>query len=84
TVTNDEQVSQSFIVIVQILDQNGVSRSMHLALGSVEGGQSIVRSVSWTPQEEGSYTAEIFVWSTLDRPAPRVQKYSVPFSVSSQ
>lgn len=84
TVSNDEQVSQSFILIVQILDQDRAARSMLLALGSVESGESIERSVSWMPEEQGNYTAEIFVWSALDSPTPLVEKHSVAFSVKSQ
>jgi hypothetical protein len=82
-VVNDEQVAQSFILLVQILDQDRTAKSMLLALGSLQGGESIERSVSWLPEKQGSYTAEIFVWSSLDDPTPLVEKHSVAFSVSS-
>lgn len=82
-VVNDEQVSQSFILLVQILDQERTAKSMLLTLGSLQGGESIERSVSWLPEEKGSYTAEIFVWSSFDGPMPLVEKHSVAFNINS-
>jgi hypothetical protein len=84
TLVNDEQVSQSFMMIVQILDQDRAAKAMLLALGSLPAGESIERSVPWLPEEQGSYTAEIFVWSSLNDPTPLVEKHSVAFSVNSQ
>ncbi len=56
---------------------------MLLTLGSLQGGESIERSMSWLPEEKCSYTAEIFVWSSFDGPMPRVEKHSVAFNINS-
>lgn len=83
TLVNDEQVSQSFIFIVQIIDEDGAAGSILLTLGSLQPGESINPSASWLPKEQGAYTAEIFVWSSLNDPTPLVQKQAVAFSVTS-
>lgn len=83
TLVNDEQVSQSFMFIVQIIDEEGTVSSLSLTLGSLQPGQSANSSVSWLPKEQGDYTAEIFVWSSLDSPVPLVEKQAVAFSITS-
>jgi hypothetical protein len=83
TLVNDEQVSQPFMFIVQIIDKDGAAGSILLTLGSLQAGESINPSVSWLPKEQGAYTAEIFVWSSLNDPTPLVQKQAVVFSVTS-
>jgi hypothetical protein len=83
TLVNDEQVSQPFMFIVQIIDEDGVAGSILLTLGSLQAGESINPSVSWLPIEQGAYTAEIFVWSSLSSPTPMVEKQMVSFSIIS-
>lgn len=83
TLVNDEQVSQPFMLIVQIADEDGVVSSMLLTLGSFQPEESINPSVSWLPEEQGSYTAEIFVWSSLNSPTPLVEKHAVAFNINS-
>jgi len=82
TLVNDEQVSQQFMFIVQIVDDEGVASSVSFTLGSLAPGQSASSSVSWLPREQGAYTAEIFVWSSLSSPAPLVERHTVPFSIA--
>ncbi|MGI0049638.1 MAG: hypothetical protein ACREAW_08855 [Nitrososphaera sp.] len=83
TLVNDEQVSHSFMFIVQIINKDGAVDAVLLTLGSLQPGESINPSVSWLPKERGAYTAEIFVWSSLNDPTPLVQKQAVAFSVTS-
>jgi hypothetical protein len=79
---NDEQVLQPFTFIVQIIDEDGAASSMLLTLGSLQPGESINPSVSWLPKEKGAYTAEIFVWNSLNSPTPLVEKQAVAFTIS--
>jgi hypothetical protein len=83
TLVNDEQLSQSFIFIVQIIDEDGAAGSILLTLGSLQPGESINPSASWLPKEHGAYIAEIFVWSSLSSPTPLVEKQMVSFSIIS-
>jgi hypothetical protein len=83
TLVNDEQVSHSFMFIVQIINKDGTVGAVLLTLGRLQSEESINPSVSWLPKEQGAYTAEIFVWSSLNDPTPLVQKQAVAFTVSS-
>jgi hypothetical protein len=82
TLVNDEQVSQPYMFIVQIIGDDGAASSLLLMLGTLMPGQSANPSVSWLPREQGAYTAEIFVWSSLSSPAPLIEKHTVAFSIT--
>jgi hypothetical protein len=82
TLINDEQVSQSFMFIVQIIDEDGAVSSLLLTPGSLQPVESINPSVPWLPKEKGDYNAEIFVWTSLNTPTPLVEKQAVAFSIS--
>lgn len=82
TLVNDEQVSQAFMFIAQVIDGDGAASSILLTLGSLQPGESINASVSWLPKEKGDYTAEIFVWTSLNDPTPLVEKQAVAFSIA--
>lgn len=84
TLVNDEQVSQPFTFIVQVINTDGAVSSLLLTLGSLQPGESLNPSVSWVPEEQDAYTAEMFVWSSLNNPMPLVEKQTVAFSISSQ
>jgi hypothetical protein len=84
TLVNDEQEPQPFMLMVQILDEEGVAKALLFTFGSLQAEESIERSASWLPDEAGSYTAEIFVWNSLNDPAPLVEKRLLEFGVSSQ
>lgn len=70
TLANDEQVSQSFMFIVQIIKEEGAAGSL-LTFGSLQPGESVNSSVSLLPKEQGAHTAEIFAWTSLNSPTPR-------------
>jgi hypothetical protein len=38
-------------------------------------------AMSWLPKEQGPYTAEIFVWSSLSSPSPLVEKQTVAINI---
>jgi hypothetical protein len=67
-VNNGQDRDQSFAYIVQIKDQNGVVVQLSWLTGTLTPGQSLNPSQSWTPATTGSYTAEIFVWESINNP----------------
>lgn len=67
-VSNGLDRDQSFAYIVQIKDQNGVVVQLSWLTGTLTPGQSLNPSQSWTPTTTGSYTAEIFVWGSINNP----------------
>ncbi len=67
-VTNNQDRSQPFAYIVQIQNQDGVVVSLSWLTGSLEPGQSLSPAQSWIPTSLGTYTAQIFVWASVDNP----------------
>ena len=67
-VSNGQDRDQSFAYIVQVKDQNGVVVQLSWLTGTLTPGQSLNPSQSWTPTTPGSYTAEIFVWDSINNP----------------
>ena len=67
-VTNNQDRTQSFAYLVQIQNQNGVVVSLSWLSGSLDPGQSLNPSQSWTPTSPGTYNAQIFVWAGINNP----------------
>lgn len=65
---NGQDRDQPFAYIVQIQDGNGVTVSLSWITGTLTAGQSLNPAQSWTPQNAGTYTAQIFVWQSIDNP----------------
>jgi hypothetical protein len=60
--------------IAQVINEEGAVSSLLLTLGSLQPGESINPSLPLMPKEQGIYTAEIFIWSSLSAPTPLVEK----------
>ena len=67
-VTNGQDRTQPFAYIVQIQNQDGVVYSLSWITGTLDAGQSLSPSQSWMPTTPGTYTAQIFVWASVDNP----------------
>lgn len=75
--TNNQDRDQPFAYLVQIKDTNGVTVSLSWITGQLSAGQTMSPAQSWTPSVEGTYTAEIFVWASIDNP----DALSAPLSI---
>ncbi len=67
-VANGQNRAQPFAYIVQIENQDGVVYSLSWISGTLDAGQSLSPSQSWTPTTPGTYTAQIFVWQSVGDP----------------
>jgi hypothetical protein len=67
-VANGQDRAQPFAYIVQIENQDGVVYSLSWITGTLDAGQSLSPSQSWTPIAPGTYTAQIFVWASVGNP----------------
>ena len=80
-VTNGQDRAQPFAYIVQIQNQDGVVYSLSWITGTLDAGQSLSPSQSWTPTAPGTYTAQIFVWASVNNPdalsPPLIMKITV-------
>ncbi len=70
TVTNNALVRQQYTYILQVKDQNGFVVSLSWIINSVAVRENTRSTVAWVPLERGSYTAEAFVWKSLDEAIP--------------
>ncbi|MEM2759601.1 MAG: FxLYD domain-containing protein [Nitrososphaerales archaeon] len=68
--TNKLSTEQEFAYIVQIKNNEGFPVEIKWIDGILEPNMSVRQSISWTPDEEGIYFAEIFVWRSMDNPMP--------------
>ncbi len=66
--TNGQDRDQPFAYLVQVQDSNGVTVSLSWITGTLTAGQSLNPAQSWTPTASGTYTAQIFVWQSIDNP----------------
>lgn len=67
-----------FVYIVQVQDRDGRTVSLSWINGTLPAGGHLDPSQSWTPQYGGTYTAQIFLWQSLENP----DALSPPASVS--
>jgi hypothetical protein len=67
---NKLSIEQEFTYIVQIKDKHGYPVTINWVDGVMTPDMSFAPSLSWVPEEEGVYYAEIFVWHSLDNPVP--------------
>lgn len=66
--TNNQDKAQPFAYIVQISDSTGAVVSLSWLSGQLDPSQSMTSSQSWLPMTPGNYTAEIFVWESINNP----------------
>jgi len=66
--TNSQDRIQNFVYIVQLKDDQGVSISLAWITGALSPNQRLSPALSWTPDKAGMYTAEIFVWESINNP----------------
>ena len=64
-ITNHQEKSQNFVYLVQIKNENGFVVSLGWFSGQLTPNQKLSPSLSWTPDKEGEFIAEIFVWEGL-------------------
>ena len=64
-IKNNQEKSQNFVYLVQIKNENGFVVSLAWFSGQLTPNQSLSPSLSWTPDKEGEFIAEIFAWEGL-------------------
>jgi hypothetical protein len=64
-IKNNQEKSQDFIYLVQIKNKESTVVSLGWISGQLAPDHTLNPSLSWTPNEAGEFTAEIFVWEDL-------------------
>lgn len=60
---------QSFVYIVKVTDSEGVTAMLSWVISKLGKDESADFTQSWTPDNWGQYTVEIFVWESMERPS---------------
>ena len=64
-ITNHQEKSQNFVYLIQIKNESNYVVSLGWISGQLSPNQKLSPSLSWTPDKEGEFIAEIFVWEGL-------------------
>jgi len=64
-VTNNIDTRQKFVYILQVKDSTGATVMISWIDGSIAAKESLNTTLSWTPEKEGTYTIQIFMWESL-------------------
>jgi hypothetical protein len=70
---NELPIEQEFTYIVQVKDEDGFPVTINWVNGILTPNMSTPFKVSWVPEEDGIYFAEIFVWKSMEEPVPLSQ-----------
>jgi hypothetical protein len=65
---NYQQDSQSYVFIVQVIDDNGVIQSLSFQSGVLARGQEVEVGQSWLADTVGDYQVRMYVWSSFEAP----------------
>ena len=71
-VNNQQDFTQNFIFIIQIVNDDNSVVSLSWIQGQLQPSQNMDASQSWIPAKSGTYAIEIFVWDSLNKPIPLV------------
>ena len=81
-ITNHQKKSQNFVYLVQIKNEVDLVVSLGWISGQLTPDQKLNPSLSWTPNNSGKYTAEIFVWEGLINHSALSEYSTLEISVS--
>lgn len=78
---NDENESRPYVFVAQVIGSDGLPVFVSLVTGTMSAGQTAAPAVNWKPAESGTYTVEVFAWSSLADPMPLDDKQFGVFEV---
>ena len=81
-VVNHQVKSQNFVYLVQIKDKTDVVVSLGWISGQLSPEQKLSPSLSWTADESGEFTAEIYVWDGLKNHSALTKYTTLQINVS--
>jgi hypothetical protein len=70
TITNTRTTDEPTLYIAQVKDSSGTVVSLVYLMGVIPAGASFEFGIPWTPSASGTYTVEIFAWTSWTDPTP--------------
>lgn len=81
-ITNMQDKNQNYVYIVQILDQNNVPVKLTWISASFKSQQTFSPALSWSTDIPGTYTAQIFLWDSIQNADALAAKLELKIIVS--
>ncbi|MFM7861211.1 MAG: hypothetical protein ACKO7Y_00440 [Candidatus Nitrosotenuis sp.] len=81
-IVNKQATPQTFVYIVQIVDDAGIIYKLTWISASLNPQQSLSPAISWNPTEPGTYTAQIYVWDSIKDANALAKKIDLKILVS--
>lgn len=81
-ITNNQEVPQNFVYIIQIKDSQGVIRYISTFSAEIDSNKTFSPALSWTPNTAGKFVAEIYVWESLKNPDALSESLSLSMTAS--
>lgn len=81
-IDNISEAKQAFIYILQVKDSNRITISLSWVEGELPPNTSIKMSQKWTPEADGRYTIELFVWESVENPNVLAPMHTLMINVS--
>ena len=82
-VTNKQDEEQKFVYILQIKDSQGVIIFVNwIGNISLQPQQTFSPALSWSPDRDGQYIAEIFIWESFSEPDALSESVTLNISAS--
>ncbi len=80
--TNNQDISQKFVYIIQIKNDQGIVVSLGWIGGELPPKGQLSSSMSWMPNDPGKYTVDVFIWEDLINHNALSEKYTFQINVS--
>ena len=80
--TNNQDISQKFVYIVQIKNDQGIVVSLGWIGGELPPKGQLSSSTSWMSNDPGKYTVDVFIWEDLINHNALSEKYTFQINVS--
>ncbi len=81
-INNNQTRKQPFAYIVQIKDDEGTTVSLSWVTGELIPDEPFRAAQSWTPDTQGIFSVQIFVWESIDKPTALSPVRSTTIEVS--
>lgn len=83
-VLNNQDFEQTYGMILQIIDRNGITVHGDSLTASLEAKQSFVHTLNWSPKNTGIFDAQFFVWKAVTEPEALTTPSSLQIQVADE
>ncbi len=81
-ITNNQDISQDFVYIVQIKDSQNVILYLSSFSAEIIPTKTFSPGVSWTPSTSGRFVVEIYLWESFLNPDPLSEVHTLNLTAS--